>query len=174
MKINAVKPKLPIRTLLSVFLLAITISLTACGNENTEEGTANTDTDGTNATAEVLIQPVGNEMKFDKTSFTVEAGQEVTIVFENTATSPAMQHNVLVLNADDDETVNRVGQAAMAAGEASEYVPQDDAILAHTALAQPGETVRVTFTAPSQPGTYRYICTFPGHYMMMQGTMTVE
>jgi azurin len=173
MKINAVKPKMPIRTLLSVFLLAITIGFTACGNENTGEGTATTDTDGTNATAEVLIQPVGNEMKFDKTSFTVEAGQEVTIVFENTATSPAMQHNVLVLNADDDETVNRVGQAAIAAGEANEYVPEDDAILAHTALAQPGETVRVTFTAPSQPGTYRYICTFPGHYMMMQGIMTV-
>ena len=172
MKINAVKPKMPIRTLLSVFLLAITISLTACGNGSSEQAPA--ENGEANTAAEVLIQPVGNEMKFDKTSFTVEAGQEVTIVFENTATSPAMQHNVLVLNADDDETVNRVGQAAMAAGEASEYVPEDDAILAHTALAQPGETVRVTFTAPSQPGTYRYICTFPGHYMMMQGTMTVE
>ncbi len=47
------------------------------------------------------------------------------------------------------------------------------AILAHTPMSTPGETVQVTFTAPSEPGTYRYICTYPGHYVMMQGTMTV-
>lgn len=122
--------------------------------------------------AEVTIQPVDNEMKYAQTSFTVEAGQEVTIVFENTATSEAMHHNVVVLTSDDDEDVNRVGQAAMTAAD-TDYIPDDPTILAHTPMSVPGETVRVTSTAPSEPGTYRYICTFPGHYVMMQGTMTV-
>lgn len=122
--------------------------------------------------AEVTIQPVDNEMRYAQTAFTVEAGQEVTIVFENTATSEAMHHNVVVLTSDDDEDVNRVGQAAMTAAD-TDYIPNDPAILAHTPMSVPGETVRVTFTAPSEPGTYRYICTFPGHYVMMQGTMTV-
>lgn len=125
------------------------------------------------ADGEVLIKPVGNEMRFEQTSFTVEAGQEVTLTFENVATSPAMQHNVVILNSDDDADVNRVGQAAISAGAASDFVPEDAAVLAYTPLAQPGETVEVTFTAPSEPGAYRYICTFPGHYMVMQGTMTV-
>lgn len=146
-------------TLLSTFLLVFLVA--ACGGN------------GSATTGDINIQPVGNEMRYEQTAFTVQAGQEVTIVFENVATTPAMVHNVVILNDDSDETVNRVGMAALEAGEANEYIPDDPAILAHTPLAQPGETVRVTFTAPSEPGTYRYICTFPGHYMMMQGTMTV-
>lgn len=111
-------------------------------------------------------------MKYEQTEFTVPAGEEITITFENTATSPAMEHNVVVLSSNDDAVVDRVGQAAMGAAD-SEYVPDDEAILAATDMAAPGETVFVTFTAPSEPGTYRYICTFPGHYTVMQGTMTV-
>lgn len=121
----------------------------------------------------VILTPVGNEMRFEQTSFTVQPGETVTLTFNNTATIEAMTHNVVLLNDDDDATVARVGQEGMTAGEANAYVPDDPAILAHTALAKPGETVSVTFTAPTTPGTYRYICTFPGHYMMMQGTMTV-
>jgi azurin len=83
-----------------------------------------------------------------------------------------MEHNVVILTSDDDTVVNRVGQAAMGAAD-NEYVPDDEAVLAATGMAAPGETVSVTFTAPSEPGTYRYICTFPGHYAVMQGTMTV-
>lgn len=120
----------------------------------------------------ITLHPVDNEMRYAQTAFTVEAGQEVTIVFENTATSEAMHHNVVVLNSNDDADVNRVGQAALTAAE-SDYIPDDPAILAHTPMSAPGETVRVTFTAPSEPGTYRYICTYPGHYTLMQGTMTV-
>ena len=52
-------------------------------------------------------------------------------------------------------------------------MPDDDAVLAATDMSEPGETVSVTITAPSEPGDYRYICTFPGHYTVMQGTMTV-
>lgn len=122
---------------------------------------------------DVTITPVGNEMRYEQTSFTVQPGEQVTITFRNTATTQAMSHNVVVLNDNEDATVERVGQAAIAAGEAAAYIPNDPAILAHTPLAQPGQTVTVTFTAPTTPGAYRYICTFPGHYMMMQGTMTV-
>lgn len=119
----------------------------------------------------VTIEPEGNQLKFATTEFTVEAGQTVKLVFDNTATSPAMQHNVLVLNTTDDSVVNRVGQAALSA---SDFVPDDDAIVAATDVAKPGETVEVTFTVPSEPGTYTYVCTFPGHYVSMQGTMVVK
>ena len=154
----------------SIWSVLLAVVLAACGGSSDGSGAGDA---ASGESGEVLIQPVGNEMRFEKTSFSVAAGEEVTIVFENVATSPAMQHNVVVLTSDDDADVNRVGQAAVAAGESAEYIPDDEAILAHTPLAQPGETVRVTFTAPSEPGTYRYICTFPGHYMVMQGTMTV-
>lgn len=121
--------------------------------------------------ATITIQPEGNQLKFATTEFTVKAGQTIKLVFNNTASSPAMQHNVVVLDSMDDAVVNRVGQAALSA---SDYVPDDDAIVAATAVTKPGEQTEVTFTAPSEPGTYRYICTFPGHYVSMQGTMIVE
>lgn len=121
---------------------------------------------------EVTITPVGNEMRYEQTEFTVKAGETVTITFRNTADSPAMQHNVVVLR--DQDAINRVGTAALQAGQEQEFIPEDEAILAHTPLAQPGETVQVTFTAPEEPGDYPYICTFPGHYTLMQGTMRVE
>lgn len=162
----------------SLLLFLLVIGLAACGgSDGTQDTTGTAGQTGatdTGGATEIVIQPVGNEMRYAETSFSVEAGQEVTIVFENVATSPAMQHNVVILNSNDDAVVNRVGQAGIEAGEANEYVPEDEAIIAHTPLAQPGETVEVTFTAPSEPGEYRYICTFPGHYMVMQGTMTVN
>ena len=37
----------------------------------------------------------------------------------------------------------------------------------------PGNSVEVTFTAPSTPGDYPYICTVPGHFYMMKGIMKV-
>lgn len=152
-------------------LVATAMVLSACGGG----GGSDAGSGGGGASSdEIVLHPVGNEMRFEETSFTVEAGQEVTLVFENTATTPAMQHNVVILNTNDDTVVNRVGQAALQAGPDAEYIPDDPAILAHTPLSQPGETVEVTFTAPSEPGQYRYICTFPGHYVLMQGTMTVQ
>lgn len=119
----------------------------------------------------ITITPKGNQMKFEQTNIAVQAGQTVKLTFENTASSAAMQHNVVVLNSADDAAIKRVGKAAMSA---SNYVPDDPAVLAATDLAKPGETVVVTFTAPETPGEYSYICTFPGHYAMMQGIMTVR
>jgi azurin len=119
----------------------------------------------------LTLKPEGNQMAFATTEMTVQAGQEVTILFENTASSPAMQHNVVVLNTAEDEAIKRVGQAA---ASASNYVPDDPAVLTATDIAKPGETTKVTFTAPDTPGEYAYVCTYPGHYVSMQGTLIVE
>jgi azurin len=123
---------------------------------------------------EIVIEPEGNQMKFATTVFSVEPGKEVRLVLENTADSPAMIHNVVLLTTSDDATVREVGQAGSSAGRKVEYVPDHDAILAATDLAEPGETVEVTFTAPDEPGEHTYLCTYPGHWATMQGTMHVE
>lgn len=121
---------------------------------------------------EITMTPVGNEMQYEQTEFTVAPGQTVHIMFRNTADNPAMSHNVVVLRST--AAINAVGQAAMGASD-SDYIPaarQSD-IIAHTQMSAPGATVEVTFTAPSAAADYPYICTFPGHYMTMQGTMHV-
>ena len=121
---------------------------------------------------DLTITPVGNEMKYEQTEFTAQPGQTVRLTFNNTADNPAMHHNVVILKEGTD--VNAFGRAAMSAAD-TEYIPasMQDRVIAHTPMSAPGETVTVEFTAPG-PGTYTYICTYPGHFMTMQGTMTVS
>ena len=122
--------------------------------------------------AEVTIAPIGDEMKYEQTEFTVAPGQTVNLTFTNTATSAAMQHNVVVLKPGTD--VAQFGQAAASAAD-NDYIPRrlESSVVAHTAMSGPGETVTVTFTAPTTPGDYVYICSYPGHYTTMKGTMRV-
>lgn len=166
------------RTLLTL-LLAFTLA--ACGGSDSApatNGASSSTPNASTASAEVdqtvTIQPVGNEMRYEQAEFTVAPGETVRLVFENTATSPSMQHNVVLLTSDDDADAQRVGEEGLAAGAQANYVPDDDAVLAATPIALPGATVEVTFTAPSEPGEYRYLCTFPGHWATMQGTMRVS
>ena len=124
-------------------------------------------------TLEVTLSPVGITMAYEQTEFTAAPGQTVHITFNNTADNPAMFHNVVVVRSAD--IINALGMAAMSAS-ATDYIPaahQDD-IIAHTPMSTPGTTVEVTFTAPSVVGDYPYLCTFPGHYVTMQGTMHVS
>jgi azurin len=124
----------------------------------------------------VTLHPKGNQMKYKETKLTVPAGKNVKLVFENTATSPSMQHNVVVLTKSPKQKFfKKVGQAGVSAGSTSDYVPSDMAsVLTHTPIAKPGETVSVTFQAPSEPGKYGYVCTYPGHWATMQGAMVVK
>jgi len=163
---------------LSLFVagLFLMVGLAACGGNGADApDTADTaDTfDPDTPTTELTINTVDDQILYEDDRFTVPAGEEISLTLDNTGTtSPAMVHNVVILNTMDDEVINRVGQAALEAG-APNYIPEDDAILAHTDMADPGETVSMTFTAPSEPGEYRFICTYPGHYGVMQGTMVV-
>lgn len=53
----------------------------------------------------IMITPVGNQMTFEQTDFTVAAGSNITLTFVNTATSPAMAHNIVLL-ADDGKATS--------------------------------------------------------------------
>jgi hypothetical protein len=41
-------------------------------------------------------------------------------------------------------------------------------------MVQPKEATTIFFKAPSKEGNYPYICTFPGHYQLMNGMMKVS
>jgi azurin len=162
---------------LSLFVagLFLMVGLAACGGNGADAPDADTaDTlDPDTPTTEVTIHTVDDQMLYEDDRFTVPAGEEISLTVDNSGTtSPAMVHNVVILDTMDDEVIDRVGQAALEAG-APNYIPEDDAIMAYTEMADPGEMKSMTFTAPSEPGEYRFICTYPGHYGVMQGTMVV-
>ncbi len=115
-------------------------------------------------------------MKFDVTDFNVAPGETIKVVFTNASTLPkeVMGHNWVLLTKGSDP----VAFATAAAPEAaSGYVPAKlkDKIIAHVKLLGPGETGEVTFTAPNEPGTYPFLCSFPAHCLTgMKGTLTVK
>lgn len=166
-------------------VLLLAAALVGCGGSSTDSASSSEAASASSASSTqsassgevdrtITLHPKGNQMKYRETEFTVAPGQTIELVFENTATSPSMQHNVVVLNTTEAEVFERVGEAGMQAGSANDYVPEDDAIIAYTPMSTPGETVSVTFTVPEQTGDYGYVCTFPGHWATMQGTMRVE
>ena len=54
-----------------------------------------------------------------------------------------------------------------------DYVPQMQEVLYSTKLLNPGESFILQFTAPNKPGDYPFVCTFPGHWRIMNGIMRV-
>jgi azurin len=119
---------------------------------------------------EIQIASLANTMTFDKKELSVPAGAEVHLTFKNNATSSVLGHNWVLITPGTEASVAAAG---LKLGETAGYLDvRDHDVLANTPLAKPGETVDVTFTAPDA-GKYTYICTFPGHYMMMKGVLTV-
>jgi len=112
---------------------------------------------------EIEIGSVGNTMAFDKTKLTVPTGAEVHVTFKSNSTQDVLMHNWVLL---------MPGKEAAVAAEGLAKAPTTGYVVPGTAMAKPGGTTETTFTAPA-PGNYPYICTFPGHYILMKGVLTV-
>ncbi len=129
------------------------------------------DLDDTNITT-INIKTIKNEMKFDITNFEVEAGKSIQIVLENV---DFMQHNLVIIKPGTSDKVGAAADklAADPKGSEKNYIPEMDEVLFATKLINPQETIVLEFIAPSEPGIYPFICTFPGHWRIMNGTMKV-
>lgn len=121
----------------------------------------------------VILKAIREEMKFDKNQFSVKAGKPVEIVFEN---PDAMQHNIVLGKQNSLDKIGKAADAMITERNAAEkhYVPSLPEVIASTPLVNPGETYRLRFMAPTIPGKYPFICTFPGHWRIMNGIMIVE
>jgi len=111
-------------------------------------------------------------MKFDKNELRVFEGQKITLTLNHTGkmSKEIMGHNFVLLKKETD--LNDFAQRAMLARE-NEYIPDGDETIVYTKLIGGGESDTITFTAPEK-GSYTYICTFPGHYGLMKGVLTVS
>ena len=112
----------------------------------------------------------------DSKTFTVKAGQKVKVTLDNKAIAVPQPHNLIIAKPG---TLMKVGMLANGMltdpqAMAKNYVPESTDILWHTKLVNPGSSESLEFAAPAEPGDYPYLCTFPGHWMLMQGVMKVE
>jgi plastocyanin len=113
----------------------------------------------------LVLRAASSALEFQPPAISARQGTLVRLRFINAGTLP---HNVVLVRDEND-----IDQLAIAAYQAAAtgYVPVDlkAKLIAYSALASPGDTVEVSFTAPP-PGVYRYVCLFPGHANSMWGT----
>jgi azurin len=119
----------------------------------------------------------GNDaLQFNSKTMTVSASCEtVTVTLKHTGQLPAniMGHNWVLTKSSD---FMPVAQAGGSAGLDNNYVPQNDSrVIAYSKIIGGGESTTVTFSASdlSSNENYTFFCSFPGHYAIMQGSLTV-
>ena len=122
----------------------------------------------------VRMSTVPERMLFTVMEFKVKAGTPVKLIFDNPDATP---HNLLIVQPGSED---KIGEAAneMAklpdAFEKNDFIPKSDQILHATKMLTQNKTETLRIHAPKQPGRYPYICSFPGHYLVMRGVMVVE
>jgi glucose/arabinose dehydrogenase/azurin len=121
----------------------------------------------------IYLKAVPGRMVFNANTLSVVAGKTYRFTFEN---PDIIMHNFILTR---PAKLNAVGQlantlAAAPDGLKKHYIPESDDVLFATEQVPAGETLKVEFTAPSEPGDYPYLCSFPGHWQIMKGIMTVK
>ena len=106
---------------------------------------------------------------YDIKEFTTRTGQKVTVTFKNNDFPP---HNLLFVKPGTADEVAALAIALGAEGFAKQFRPDTDKILWGSTMLDHGQEATLDFLAPA-PGDYPYICTFPGHHLLMRGVMHV-
>ena len=156
-------------------LLFAALLFTGCGGSSEAPAVEEMEDTSTEMASDAIVIEAGDQLQFSVTEFTAAAGSNVHIMLKNVGSLPkeTFGHNIVFLTAGAD--LQAFGQAAVSAAD-NEYIPADmaDWVLANSTLLGPGEEAMVMFTAPTETGTYEFLCSFPGHYGTMRGVMTVE
>lgn len=161
---------------LALSLLAGVVLLAGCGKSDNSASNAATPA-AAPASAVFTVEITANDsMKFNLSRIDAKAGQEVKIVLTNTGTLPkaVMGHNFVLLQKGTDEKA--FANAAVAAA-ATDYIPASmaDKIIAHTKMIGAKQSDEITFKAPTEPGEYPFLCSFPAHYLTgMKGVLVVQ
>jgi azurin len=123
--------------------------------------------------ATVKISCIPERMMFTVKEFKVKRGQPVKLIFDN---PDVTKHNLVIVTPGAVEEVGNASNlmAADKEGEAKHFIPNSKKIIHHSKLLKEHEKETLRFKAPKKPGIYPYLCTYPGHWVIMQGVMIVE
>jgi len=112
-------------------------------------------------------------LQFVQKQLTAKAGEALSLTFKNPDVVP---HNWMLAKPGTFQAMGNLANLMITdpQGLARHYIPQSDDVLVYTDMTNPGGTFTIHFTAPKQKGEYPYLCTFPGHWMVMNGVLKVE
>lgn len=132
---------------------------------------------GLAAAQECATTITGNDaMQFDVKEMTVDKScKEFTVTLKHVGKLPvtAMGHNWVLTREQDMQAVATEG---IAAGLDNDYVkPNDARVIAHTDMIGGGQeaTVKVDVAKLKAGEKYSFFCSFPGHWSIMKGSLTL-
>ncbi len=117
----------------------------------------------------VRINAIGG-LQYDLVRFKVKPGAKVNVVFTN---KDDMSHNLLFTRPGARMKVVDAALTMGNDGERKNYTPNLPEVLWSFPLLSPGESQSITFSAPHKEGVYPFVCTYPGHGLVMYGAMYV-
>lgn len=125
-----------------------------------------------------VVKTVHEQMRYDTPRLVVEAGKPFEVIFENVDVMP---HNIVFVQpglrqkiAEEVQTkrpdqVDKEGRAYLP-GDGKNLDPR---VFGASRITEPGQKETLKLKAPSKEGEYEYVCTFPGHWMIMWGKLIV-
>ena len=119
----------------------------------------------------IRVATVPERMMYDVKELSVKAGKKVKLTFAN---PDFMPHNILLVNPGKADEIASKAMALGAKGFDTGFIPDSPDILWHSKLLDHDKEQVIEFTAPTKPGDYPYVCSFPGHYLIMRGVMHVK
>jgi azurin len=170
------KSNLPIQSVLALtVLLLLAIVYQGCSDKADDQAHNNQVQQQSSSRDTVWLEITGNDqMRYNKKELRVKAGAVVVLTMKHVGQMPktVMGHNWVLLEHGVD--MESFAQDAMQA-KATDYIPaaRSGDIIVHTKLLGGGESDTIIFDAPAQ-GTYTFLCSFPAHYVTMNGLFIVE
>ena len=117
----------------------------------------------------ITISTVQDKMLYDKKEFSIETGKRVQLTFVNNDFPP---HNLLIVKPGTADEVANLAILLANDGFKKQWRPDTPDILWGSTMIDYEEKSVISFIAP-EPGDYPYVCTFPGHALLMRGVMHV-
>jgi len=109
-------------------------------------------------------------LRFEPPRFAAQPGQQITVTLTNADTTH-QQHNFLIVQPGKLKEIVDQSLTLGENGPKQQFIPVNPAILVHSAVLDPEKTSKVTFTLPKEKGIYPFVCSMPGHGVMMYGAI---
>jgi len=85
-----------------------------------------------------------------------------------------MMHNLAIITPGSSQKVIAAAVNMGSSGMANNFIPEIPELLASTPQVGPGMKYTLYFEVPNKTGEYHFICTYPGHGLIMQGIFSVK
>ena len=118
----------------------------------------------------IRVGTIPERLMYDVTELTVTSGKKVKLTFANTDVMP---HNLLIVNPGKADEIANMAMVMGAKGFENGFIPESSDILWYTKLLDQGAEEVLEFVAPAA-GDYPFVCSFPGHGIVMRGVMHVK